>query len=137
MTTIAVRDGVMAADTQSTGSFHQRVKKIAKLPDGSLVGTAGNTDECQRAIEWLCSDGSVKQPKIPGAHLIFLRPNGSIWLGEGTFEPYRVMGKFSAIGSGGAIAIGAMEAGATAAEAVRIAAKHDGNTSGPFNTLKL
>lgn len=137
MTTIAVRDGVMAADTQSTGSFHQRVKKIARLPDGSLVGTAGNTDECQKAIEWLRSDGSTARPKIPGAYLIFLRPNGSIWLAEGTFEPFRILGKFSAIGSGGAIAMGAMEAGATAAEAVRIASRHDGNTSGPFNTLAL
>lgn len=137
MTTIAVRDGVMVGDTQATGAYHSRVKKIARTPDGGLVGACGNVDECQAIAAWLAGGQEGKAPSMSNSTAIMLRPDGSIWLAEQAYRPYRIYSKFAAIGSGSAVAMGAMEAGASALQACKIAAKHDGGTSGPFNTLKL
>lgn len=137
MTTVVYRDGVMAADTQSTGAYHYRVSKLRRLPDGGLVGSSGSTNECQAVMDWMVAGCEGKCPAMSGVNLLIVRSDGSIWAADGTFNPYRLRSKFAAIGSGATVAIGAVEAGVTAIQAVRIAAKHDGGTSGPFHTLKL
>lgn len=137
MTTITIKDGVMVGDTQATGAYHSRVRKIARTPDGSLIGACGNVDECQGIAAWLVGGSEGKPPSMSNSTVLMLRADGTIWLAEQAFRPYRVHSKFAAIGSGSAVAMGAMEAGASALQAVKIAAKHDGGTSGPYHTLKL
>jgi 20S proteasome alpha/beta subunit len=137
MTTIAIRDGVMVGDSQATGSYHSRVRKIARTPDGSLIGACGNVDECQAVAAWLVGGCEGKPPAMSNSTVLVLRTDGTIWIAERAYRPYRLCERFAAIGSGSAVAIGAMEAGATALQAVKIAAKHDGGTSGPYHTLKI
>lgn len=137
MTTIAYKDGVMAADTQATGDHHSRVRKIERMADGTLVGACGAWRACHAAIEWLRCGQEGKPPKMAGAWLLVVPPNGKVYYAEETWPPFPTTSKLGAIGSGAPLAMGAMEAGASALEAVRIAAKHDGNTSGPFHTLRL
>ena len=137
MTTVVYRDGVMACDSQSTGSYHERVRKIVRLSDGTMVGACGRTQRCQAVMDWLVADCDGKCPPMSGVGLLIAKPDGSIWCADDDFRPYRLRQKFAAIGSGSAVAIGAMEAGASALQAVKIAAKHDGGTSAPFKTLQL
>ena len=51
--------------------------------------------------------------------------------------PCRIRAKFLAIGSGAAVALGAMAAGADAKQAVRIACQFDAHTKGPVKAYKL
>jgi len=137
LTTIAFKNGVLAADTQATCSYHSRVRKIHRMPDGVLLGGCGSTQDCHLVAEWLKGGQEGKLPRSLEADFIIVLPNGSILIAEGRFPPFPLTAKFAAIGSGSPVAMGAMEAGATALEAVKIAAKHDGGTSGPFHTLRL
>ena len=127
----------MAADSQATGDHHSRVHKIHRMPDGTLIGGCGVWRACHAAIEWLRSGQEGKPPKMAGAWLLVVTPKGRVYYAEEQWPPFPVDSKFGATGSGSQLAVGAMEAGATALEAVKIAAKHDGATSGPFHTLKL
>lgn len=138
MTTIAYRDGVLAADSQATCDYHGRVRKIHRLPSGMLVGGCGDAAECHSVVEWLMGGQEGKAPKAPDAYLIIVDKDGGVFFSSGSpFQPFPSELDFAAIGSGSAVAMGAMEAGASALEAVKIAAKHDGYTSGPFHTLKV
>jgi hypothetical protein len=52
-------------------------------------------------------------------------------------EPLVLLDTNVAIGSGAEYAIGAMEAGLTALEAVKVSARRDPATAAPFHTLEL
>lgn len=137
MTTVAYKDGVMAADSQATCDFHTRVRKIRRMQDGTLIGGCGSTKACHAVLEWLAAGQEGKPPKMAGAWFIVVPPNGKVYYAEEQWPPFPVNSSFGAIGSGASVAVGAMEAGASALQAVKIAAKHDGYTSAPFHTIKL
>ena len=137
MTTIAVRGAEMAADTQCTSDYIGRVRKIHRMPDGTLVGGAGVQAAVFAAIAWLYAGRQGEAPDIDNSDLLFLRPDGSIWLANGRWPEFPVMGDSYAIGSGSTAAMVAMHLGKTAAQAVRIACQFDESTSAPIHTLKL
>lgn len=137
MTTIAAHGSEMAADTQCTSDYIGRVRKIHKLPDGTLVGGAGVQASVFAAIAWLYAGRQGEAPDIENSGLLFLRPDGSIWLADGRWPEFPVMGDHYAIGSGATAAMVAMHLGKSAAQAVRIAALFDDGTSAPIHTLKL
>jgi ATP-dependent protease HslVU (ClpYQ) peptidase subunit len=152
MTTIAYRDGIMAADTQLSrgGEPSYGSLKIAKT-NKFLIGLGGDA----------CADGPV---------LAFIREHEHLLDEEDTaFELYRywedlkafgdyslimvdrkgaiyqvtdgppvpIPNTFDAIGSGGQYAMGAMMHGATAAEAVRTARALDIYTGGHITTIRF
>lgn len=137
MTTIAYRDGVIVGDTQATGDYVFRVKKVARLPGGVLVGYAGGLIQCQAALAWISSGCEGDPPDFSDAQLMMITPDGKIWVAEGALPAYTTSSKFLAIGSGGSIAMGAMAAGASAKRAVQIACELDDGTSAPINSYKL
>jgi len=151
MTTIAYRDGTIACDScwAVDGAVDTLSKKIKRLKYGVLLGSAGDGDA--RVFDKLLS---VKRPedlptyeqliamRLESMHLIIfpdrrifkIATNYSQEDGAGVWE---VEGTFTAIGIGSHFAIGAMEAGATARQAVVIACRRDINSRLPVHTLSL
>ncbi|WP_316196603.1 hypothetical protein [Bradyrhizobium sp. SZCCHNS3053] len=133
MTTVAYKDGMMAADTLmikgSTKFGH--VTKIVKRDDGALCGGSGNLNWVQAFHRWFL-DGCVDAPPELSEY-----DNGLIARkGDPEVEVYEQGGSFrfkanwTAIGSGKEYAFGAMCAGASAEDAVLIACIYDPGTGG-------
>jgi ATP-dependent protease HslVU (ClpYQ) peptidase subunit len=144
VTTIAVRNRIMAADTQGTRSGSRiRIKKIRKLSDGSLfagAGASGAIVKLQRWVEAGCPED--KPPKLGLAddeevECIVLRSDGTLVLIDETLAPETLDQDFIAIGTGCEYALGAMACGRSAAQAVKIAARFDTNTSEPVEAMEL
>jgi len=137
VTTVAYRDGILAADRQC--SYHcMPVAKIRRLKDGSLVGMAGNGPACEEAVSWLdCGGQKPVIDKDRPFTLLRLYVNGRVEKIEDLNYPLQILLPYFAIGSGADYAMGAMAHGATAEEAVLIATKHDESTGGGVDTLAL
>lgn len=140
-------DSCWAANGVQTTSL----TKIDRLSSGALFGSAGDGDI--RAL--LALIDRVKSPnKLPTkAELSATRcettgilafKTGQVWMIviEKQGEHFEAMvwpanRGIAGIGSGGEFAIGAMAAGKTPAEAVRIACRYDTNSRPPVHTVKL
>jgi len=139
VTTIAYRDGILAADSLVTlgdTKVHGSFQKIRRIDD-YLIGTAGGVADSERFIQWLKAGGEDECPKGSYSALI-IDPRGRLReIESGSLLPRPRNAKFAAIGSGAPYAIAAMWAGATAIEAVKIAAKIDTSTGLPVKSLKI
>ncbi|WP_426287520.1 hypothetical protein [Luteibacter sp. E-22] len=144
MSTIAYRDGVMAADTRAYGGRGEpspgRKRKIHKLDDGSVVGVSTATlGLSERFVAWLKGGGDPKDfdDKFD-LRAVLVKPDGALYVADDT--PYfsgPMETDFYAIGSGACYAMGAMAMGATAEEAVRVACEHDGHSALPIMVERL
>ena len=162
MTVIAYRAGVMACDScwASNGTQNVSAIKIVRLSSGALLGSAGDND-CRGMYELL---DRVKDPrKLPSrADLaatkidydgLLALPKGGVYqitTGKHTDAGYpddddadygvwpaATMGGYAACGSGADYALSAMDAGATAREAVVIACRRNIYCRLPVHVLKL
>ncbi len=137
MTTIAAKAGQIASDTQATGDYMLRVQKIVNLPDGGVAGGCGHWSRAWAGLQWLVGGEEGPPPKIKGAALLIVRPDGSLWLAEDEFPAYPLLDKFAAIGAGAQAAMAAMDGGADAVKAVQVACKLDAYTSAPVQVLSI
>ena len=143
MTTIAYRDNVMAADTSclnSEGTNEHGIRKVWRV-HGCLVGCSGAFCDIQRFIQWL-KEGAYDDDTrkvMEGFDAIVVQPSGRISTFDGyTTIPIRPLHqKYIAIGSGGAVALGAMFAGADAITAVKAAVRHNIQTKAPIRSYRL
>lgn len=140
MTTIAYRAGIMAADTCVTDRCC-RVGTIAKIwrrDDGALAGMSGAADDMAVFRKWFLDGADAPYPAIiHDSEGILVLPGGQVL---GYFKSgigIEIEADFFAIGSGFKAALGAMHAGADAAEAVRIAALLDVDTALPLTIIRL
>lgn len=145
MTTIAYKDGVLAADAImcSGGVLIGNAEKITRRDDGALAGGAGDASYVSAFLTWF-KDGEQGPPPEAreGEHsfdrAIIIRPTGAI---EKTIEVYEPRGRFPvravyyAMGSGKESALGAMYAGASAEMAIHAAIAHDPHTGGDVRVL--
>jgi ATP-dependent protease HslVU (ClpYQ) peptidase subunit len=135
MTTIAYRDGILAADGRVSDGhliITDTCKKISRLSDGSLFALAGDDVQELRLIEWLedGEDGLPPQGKDFTAILVDTDGLLHTFAGVGDrFVPWYDTA-FAAFGSGADIAYGAMEMGASAESAVRCAMRRNTTTGG-------
>jgi len=136
VTTIAYRDGVMAADGRVTDGqlvVTYECKKIRKLSDGALFALCGDDYLEEAIVEWLeaCEPETVPPTgKDFTAILVDTSGNLSTYSGVGErFLPWYDV-KFAAFGSGGELAYGAMEMGATADQAVAVAIRRNTHSGG-------
>lgn len=142
MTTIAYRDGVMAADSSLTvGETHvASSKKIFRLRNGSIIGFWGTWSHCMLLKDAL-NDGhdikDIKRKRIKSAYAYLVKPHGAIWGIENGVLWQLIRTDYVAGGSGGPVALGALAQGASAVEAVRAAIEHAPGSKGPIHTLKL
>ena len=142
MTAIAYRAGIMAADTRSV---HEYVKvdetKIFRA-DGHLIGVMGEAcpSNAELAKWFLAAPDKSFRPEFKDHKftLLIVNPKGKSVLlhSSGRFYPI-VHQRFWAIGAGAECCMGAMEAGATAEEAVRAAIKWQRDCGGRVTVRKL
>lgn len=143
MTTIAYKDGVLAADTRSSigDSLLGDLVKIVRRPDGHLAGAAGSAAYLSAFHRWFLAGENGDPPHAGEAKdwldrgiIIIFRPNGDVEV----FEPegsHLTHAPYFAIGSGRPEALGAMFAGGDAVTAVRAAIEHDAHTAGDIVVL--
>lgn len=136
MTTIAFRDGVMAADRQSTGrgSIIGRKTKIEKI-GSALVGATGDGIIWESFFQWVrggckgdCPPMSIKcianDSDFSGTGIIITRQRGIVTFIEHGFQQEDIA-EFHAFGCGADIARGAMFMGATPEQAIQAASAID------------
>lgn len=144
MTTIAIRDGVVAADRLITGggTVLGRKTKIERVGH-VIVAATGAAAVCELFIQWVRSGCTGMHPALrqqcgndifEATGIIVTRdrvvsfiPAGFQWTEHGLI----------AFGSGGDIARGAMGFGASAVQAIEIAAQFDIYTGGGVDTLHI
>ena len=163
MTTIAYRGGVLAGDSLVTlgdGSIYsdEYGEKIScwQTPDGGkfssgvvVAGGSGCPGELlvieqelrkQRMQYFACKPSEREHI---GSEFVTNKDHNFMAVTEfgmliylGSFVPMKAeLSKFMALGSGMHIAIGAMEMGASAEEAVEAACKYDSKTGGPVHSI--
>lgn len=151
MTIIVARGFEMAADTaiwSGNDTIAAHMKKITRLPDGSLVGCAGGPRYCAWFAEWLGQHVSVRpmewdrsaEPALPdeGFAAIWIKADGTRLRFNGSSLPFEDAGDFSACGGAGVpIAIGALAVGATAHEAVTIAIRLSSAAGGDVQVERI
>ena len=145
MTTIAIRHGIVAADTGAT-SMGTRGGCCSKIVRHSTTGdVAGGTGWAAwvAAFHRWCLSGEIgESPKIetvnnqPTGKGFIARANGEIHIFE-TSGWWSIRAPYYATGSGQDVAIGCMWHGGDAVQAVRAAIEHDEGTYGEIEVLKI
>lgn len=138
MTTIACDGKTMAGDGRTTREgfiCNDETEKVVRAEDGSLIGTCGTASVGLEFIKWWEAGHKGKWEMGREANALVLTPEGRLIFygdcGFGNESPAP-----QAIGSGSPYAMGALLAGATAAEAVRIACKLDPASGGKITQLR-
>src|ERR1700686_5300903 len=113
MTSVAYRAGIMAADMRiSAGDYikPESVRKIHRLPNGSLFAAAGDSGAWLMLLRWL-REPVGERPAIADAEAIVVAHDGTIeyFTGSGKRE---VGAPFVVLGSGLPVLLGALHAGA-------------------------
>lgn len=108
--------------------------KIFPLKSGGYVTGAGYYDDIVEVAKWM-DEGSKEDNKptladrdedAKDSDFIYVDKEGTpYWLTSPFLRMIPIQETFYAVGSGGLIALGALEAGATVARALQIAAKYD------------
>lgn len=147
MSTIALRDGIFAADTRAfSGSprFIGHKSKIFQLKDGTTIGTSTNQPGfAEKFAEWFADGADSNPAEIPivgegGFEALVVTAEGDVlFFNDGFYPSGPLDAEFFAIGSGAEYALGAMERGATAEEAVVVAAKYDAWTDAPVMAVSV
>jgi ATP-dependent protease HslVU (ClpYQ) peptidase subunit len=142
MTTIAIKDGVMACDSLvSQGDMKTQFKfpKIIKVGD-NIYGFAGSCHNILLVQEYL--KGNIMFQDIPESvniEYVSLNRKGHIMshhICKG-FSTQMPAPKTHALGSGGEYAMVAMRCGKSATEAVKIAIEFDCHSGGPVKSFSF
>lgn len=141
MSTIAYRNGILAADSMAYGgkwcASPGAKWKIWRLDNGDRLGvTTCNVGAGEALRDWLNGGGDRTLVPTEGLKAILVKTNGEVHVAEASVlfsGPIEV--EFYAIGSGADFAIGAMAMGASAVEGVSCACRHDQHTGGPIRWL--
>jgi hypothetical protein len=144
MTAIVYRDGIMAADSV-VWTAGERIKiatdpKIIRLANGGLLGCSGFTDEIRTFQEWMRESGVP-----PGEHFdkdndftaVRVDPDRTIWQCWTALKWVRSAHTFAAIGACSQFLYGALFAGASAEETVRLAVLHTDGAGGEVQVERL
>jgi hypothetical protein len=138
MTIIAYRDGVMAADTCLTDGFITAGIKLYKKK-GHVIGFCGDVEQALVFVDWFFDQKKNRKPDLAsesGWEAMVMNKDGVSTWGR-SLRPIAMSDQFYAIGSGAPLAMGAMEFGASAAEAVAIACRRDPYCREPITVLTL
>lgn len=155
MTTIAYKDGIMACDSCWTlGDAHvTSLSKINRLASGALLGQSGDNDARDMVLfldkikheRHLPTRKALLELRVSFGGL-FVLPTGAVYKITCREDPldYRdevgftpISRRIAAAGSGFHFALGAMAAGKTAREAVKIATDFDINSRAPIHSMRL
>ena len=140
MTIITYRDGVMAADRLVT-TVHDLTAgtrtKVYKV-NGWLAGGTGLSEDCAAFVGWIAQGLPQERPKLESQFVgIAVSPNGSVHNYNGALVDFALEAPYYAIGSGDAVAMGAMFAGANAQQAALAACAHNPFCGGGVDVIEL
>lgn len=139
MSTIAYRNGVLAADTMATANGGVVSLSTVKIGgrNGVMWTATGDAAWGKSFRDWMASGqcGDIAKPDDHTAGLIFC-PNNDIVVYHHTGIELRSGLPFWADGSGQDYALGAMQVGATPEQAVRAAMVWDRYTGGDITVLR-
>lgn len=140
MTVIAWDGQMLAGDSMSEygGLKRARPTKVHSI-DGFLVGCAGAEHGIQALLAWFRSGCEYNRwPSVSwvnDVHMLAIDPYGRAYVYWGCWMPCLQSGRV-AIGSGYAVAINSMEWGATAKQAVEVAARTTTHCAAPVRFLE-
>ena len=145
MTTIAYKDGIIAADSRATwgDGFAETCQKLFRMRGGphkgEIVATAGACSPGMVFVDWY-ENPRKPRPKIQFEEEAFICMVLN-WAGLYSVDDHcrliKVMEPFYATASGGNFAMGAMAAGASAEQAVEIACRFSAFSAPPVRTMQL
>lgn len=138
MTIICYRDGVMAADTAAIadGIRQSSSFKIIRSQHGVLAACAGSSADCYKFERWF-QDGSdpfrfkISLEEEGSFGGIFVLSDGQVHRVTYKGDIYPVYAKFHAEGSAYQFALGALAAGCSAEETVKLCIEHCQGVGGP------
>jgi ATP-dependent HslUV protease subunit HslV len=144
MTTIAYKDGILAADTLTTcGNHRDGYAPKAHKVGGVLIACSGTSTYCQAFVEWVRGGREGKSPLVgladaDACNAVVIGPESDVevWCSAGSWRTTPGDGIY-ALGSGQEYAYGAMAMGASAIEAVKIAMRFDVKTGGDVTAVSL
>lgn len=147
MSTFAYRDGLFAADSRAYAGnprFIGHKSKLFVFQDGTIVGCSTTQPGFAEAFaDWVNAGANANPSETPilgeaGFEALVVRADGSVfYYNDGFYPSGPLAAEFYAIGSGAEYALGAMERGATAFEAVQIACKYDRWSAEPISQALL
>lgn len=144
MTVIAWDGRTLAADRRTSyGSTIATSTKIRRMPDGALVGCAGNASQGAEMLQWFRNGRDVE--KFPPSQrveadrsdIVCIEPDGRIHIYQLTPYPTLIEDKFFSFGSGSNYALAALHLGFDAAKAVETACALDSTCGGGVDQLEL
>lgn len=140
MTTIAFDGKTIATDSMISMPYASYGKKYEIIGDQVILG-AGSATDIEVWKQWFCGEEELNfsnHTDVDFVVFVFCLKTGNLdmYCWSNPHVPmYKNAKGLHATGSGGDIALGAMAAGKTAAEAVKIASKYDPNTGGKIYTF--
>jgi ATP-dependent protease HslVU (ClpYQ) peptidase subunit len=150
MTTIAYKDGILAADTQLTLGDNIRAissPKIMQLNNDTVLAAAGGTGEILKAKAFFTrNDWWDKLDESPtfkkdddddGGFEALLWFKGNLYMCSGNCYPEPLVDGYYAIGNGWILALAAMKLGQSAPEAILFAGEHNIYTNKIVQTLNV
>jgi hypothetical protein len=127
---------MMAADKRVTGAPMFKATKIQRIR-GSLFGGAGNVEQILKMFEWFRNPDMKPDWKFETDFAILQLSHEGLFLWGPEMIAMPVGLPYYAVGSGAEYALGAMECGAPADEAIRVAHKFDPYTGKELLVHKL
>lgn len=130
MTTIAWDGKHLATDGRMTTNGivrSENTEKLFRIGDAWFAG-CGTYEDVLLAVQWYRNECPSTKPTLSDGFAALIQRGEKCFRVERGLIEWEVV-ELAATGSGFELALGAMAAGATAAEAVRIAARFDTNTN--------
>lgn len=141
MTTVALKDGILASDSRSTVGgviFDDNIRKLYRVKDG-WVGCSGANADIEKLVDHLITpkDESMLGELI--AYGILMQDDGKSYLlgtNDGCYYRTLIPSNCWAIGSGADFAIASMRGGSSATDAVKMAIQCDIHSGGIVQSVK-
>lgn len=138
MTTIAISDGEVAADTQATShNYSCHVQKVWRLPCGGVAAGCGDLSAAYAGIRWLMDGEKGDGPDIDGALIVIVRNDHTIWIAEERWPAFPILDRTYAAGCGRDLARQLMAQGKSPVQAVAEACQLDAMSSGPVLAMTV
>lgn len=140
MTTIAVRNGVMAADSMVVDVKNKMTgKKLYRLPDGRIMGACGDCTCAELFYQFLLNGRAIEfsEEERKAFCALVLNTDGTVDSWDDERISWRILDEFAAIGSGNEAACAAMHMGASAIKAVKIAKLVNADTGGRVVSMSI
>lgn len=145
MTTVAYRNGILAADSRAYSGDRTPVgwkAKAHRASNGILYAVSSTCVGADALLrDWIeadCPRPANDDLKPESFTLLLVKPDGGVFFANGNLAlSGPLTDDFFAIGSGEQYALGAMAMGASAEEAVAVACRLDPWSGGDITVLKL